>query len=249
MGKSSGVIKMIVLFSGTPGSGKSLKATQEICMWLKQGKMVIANYPLKFSQKEQQKGWADRFYWWPNEKITINNLLNFAIETGMIERREESQCLVVIDEAGGRFNARNFQDKSRAEWIDFFSQHRKVGFSFVLIAQNDRMIDRQIRAMIETEFKHRKLNRFGIFGFLPFNLFMQVEYWYSIKARVGSLMFLYKKKWGEKYDHMAMFEGFRLSKELLDKIQAVKNAGNASNPEDYNTPVDLVLRNKKIENE
>ena len=39
----------------------------------------------------------------------------------------------------------------RRNWIDFFSQHRKVGHDFLLVAQNDRMIDRQIRGYIETK--------------------------------------------------------------------------------------------------
>lgn len=33
-----------------------------------------------------------------------------------------------------------------------------------MIAQADRMIDRQIRALIETETKHRKLNNYGFGG-------------------------------------------------------------------------------------
>lgn len=208
---------MITLYSGTPGSGKSYHAVELALRMLKRGKFVIANFPMKFTKKEQKIG--KRFYYWPNEQITVYNLVVFAIEKGMIHKKQESQALVVIDEAGGRFNCREYAAKDRKEWLDFFSQHRKIGFDFVLVAQNDRMLDRQIRAQIETEKKHRKCNNFGPFAILPFPFFVCVEYWYTAKLRVGAEFFIFRKKIAEHYDSMRIFSGFKLNPELLKLIE------------------------------
>ena len=37
----------------------------------------------------------------------------------------------------------------------FFSQHRKLGYRVILVAQFSEMIDKQIRALIEYEYIHR----------------------------------------------------------------------------------------------
>lgn len=226
---------MITLYSGTPGSGKSLHLIQVILKNLKFGRDVICNFPIKFTEKEVKKGYKDRFFYLTNEKITINFLLEFAYDHGYFDKKKESQCMVIYDEAGGKFNTRDFQAKDRMEWIDFFSQHRKCGFDFILVAQSDRMIDRQIRGFVETEKVHRKANNFGPFALIPFPMFVCIEKWYVAKERVGSEFFFYHKKIGSRYDSMKMFEGFKLSKELVDKINK-KKAINVSD-----TPISVVF--------
>lgn len=214
---------MITLYTGTPGAGKSLHLIELILKCLRLKRYVISNFPITINEKEKRKGWEDRFFYWTNEQITVESLINFAIDTDMIEKCKESQCLVCIDEAGGRFNCREYGSKDRAEWIDFFSQHRKLGFDFVLVAQNDRMLDRQIRAFIETEKKHRKVNNFGPFFLLPFPVFCCVEWWYTARQRVGAEWFLYHKKIANRYDSMKLFKGFKLSNALLEKIENKRN--------------------------
>ena len=59
--------------------------------------------------------------------------------------------MVIIDECQIIFNCRDFGRKDRGAWVTLFSQHRKLGFNFILITQNDRMLDKQIRALVETE--------------------------------------------------------------------------------------------------
>ncbi|ODA41064.1 zonular occludens toxin domain-containing protein [Desulfosporosinus sp. BG] len=212
----------ISFYSGTPGSGKSYNAICQILWALRLNKMVIANFPIKFTDKEIKRGYDKRFFYLPNEQITVESLVVFAIEHGMIEKKKESQCLVVIDEAGGRFNCRESLKTDRAEWIDFFSQYRKLGYYFILVAQNDRMIDKQIRGFVEYEMIHRKVNRFGPFRILPFTLFVCVEKWYVVKQKVGAEFILYRKRIANRYDTYAMFTGFKLSQTLLDKITNIR---------------------------
>lgn len=227
----------ISLYTGTPGSGKSFNTINQILWALRMKKNVIANFPLKFSTKELKRGYDKRFFYMPNEVITVESLIIFAIENGMIKAKKENQTLVVIDEAGGRFNCRDYGKSDRAEWIDFFSQYRKLGFKFILVAQNDRMIDRQIRGFIEYELVHRKLNRFGPFRVLPVTMFVVVERWYVIKQKVSSEFLLFRKRVGNHYDNMAMFSGFKLSKVLLDKINDIR----APVPEAMKTSVSTIF--------
>ena len=84
-------------------------------------------------------------------------------------------------------------------WLSFFTQHRKYGYLVILVAQNDRMLDRQVRALIEYEEIHRKVSNFGVFGAILKTIcrkevFFSVRRWYPLKERVGLYMFVPKKK-------------------------------------------------------
>jgi len=210
MGEGGGCV-MVKLYSGTPGSGKSLHVTRQILLKLRQGQEVVSNYPINFTDKEIAKGFKDRFYYVPTELITVKNLMQFAVVRGYVKDKKESRCLVVIDEAGGSFNCRDFGKSDRTEWIKLFSQHRKLGFNFVLVAQNDRMLDRQIRSMIEMEYKHRTAqNMYWWLKLMPWKLFVAVEYFYGIHFRTDVEFFTYTKKLGQRYDSMKLFDGFAL---------------------------------------
>lgn len=238
---------MITLYTGTPGSGKSYHVVTTALRNLLMKRFVIANFALKFTEKQLKRGYDKRFFYYPNEKITINELVLFALDNDMIEKQKESQCLVIIDEAGGRFNCRDFGKSDRAEWIDFFSQHRKLGFDFVLVAQNDRMIDRQIRGYIETEIRHRKVNNFGPFWILPFPAFVAIEYWYTAKQRVGAEYFLFRKKVALQYDSMKMFSGFKLSAEMLARIEEKKKGKELSKNKDLDVSINAVFQDAEKE--
>lgn len=228
--------KMAVdLYSGTPGSGKSLHVTRNILLNLWAGKDVISNYPIKFKKKEIKKGYEDRFYYVKTEDLTVDKLMKFAHIQGYIKKRKENQCLVVIDEAGGRFNVdsdkneknaledffsdsnkgvqvKEFGRKDRMIWKKFFSQHRKYGFDFILIAQDDRMLDRQIRAMIEKEYKHRKAQNIKWwFRLFPLKLFISIEYYYQMKLKTDYEFFFFTKNIGNRYDHMKLFDEFDIT--------------------------------------
>lgn len=233
---------MITLYTGTPGSGKSLHLISKILRNLGWGRYVISNFAVKFNSREVKKGYEERFTYWKNEEITIENLLEFALVRGMVEKGKESQALVVIDEAGGRFNCRDFGKSDRREWIDFFSQHRKIGFDFILVAQNDRMLDKQIRGYVETEKKHRKVNNFGPFFFLPWPCFVAIEHWYTAKQRVGAEWFFYRPSVGKRYDTMKMFSGFTISPELLARIEARRQGFDLAMPAGIDVPIDSIYQ-------
>lgn len=203
---------MIYLYSGTPGSGKSYHATYDIFIKLQRNKKkknkfihrVISNYGLAVDD--------DNFLLLDNSEITTEFLYDFARKHHL--PRVEGQTLVVIDEAQILFNSRDWNTNSsfqsgikkdsRMDWIKFFSQHRKFGFNVILVAQNDRMLDRQIRSLVEYEIAHMKINNY--FLILPFTVFLAVTRWYGQKMKLDHEMILYRSKIANLYDSYGFFE-------------------------------------------
>lgn len=232
----------VTLRSGTPSSGKSYMSITDIWSWLHSGRLVIANFDVNFSKRDLARGYDKRFFHYPNSELTVEALLVFAIEHGMVQAMKEEQCLVVIDEAGGRFNVA--ENKSEiGEWKDFFSQHAKLGYSFVLVAQKDKMINKQILSMVEYEIKHRKVNRYKFFKHLPFTLFVSIRYWYVNKQREGADYDFYMKKIANRYNRYKMFDGFKLSSALLSKINDLQaNIGDG-----YTVPISAISTSNEDE--
>lgn len=195
---------MIDLYSGTPGSGKSLHVARDIFIKLNVKKQcVIANFPINLELISKKS--KDKFFCFDNANLTVKALVDFAKENHVMGK--EGQTLLVIDECQTFFNPREFARKDRLEWNNFFSQHRKLGYSVILVTQNDRLIDRQIRALIEYEIKHRKVNNFKIGKLLPIKTFACVSYWYGVREKLDVSFFFFRKKYSRLYDSYKMFEG------------------------------------------
>lgn len=203
---------MIYLYSGTPGSGKSYHATYDIFVKLKRKKKnnVIAN----FAFDTNFKGCKGKFV--AKDTIELDFLYQFAKENHKFG--VEGQTLVVFDEAQLVFNSRDWNDRgevrsslkkrgdSRMHWIKFLSQHRKLGYNVIMVAHNDKMIDKQIRALIEYDIKHIKVNN-GFFAFLPFTSFLTVEKWYGQNLKLGNQFLVYRPKIANLYDSYRIFDG------------------------------------------
>lgn len=212
---------MIYLYSGTPGSGKSLDVASDIMKKLRRGKNVIANFPIdldivrdkplkrlfpKIFKNSVYK--IGNFTYIDNSDLTPQKLVDYAKENH--KKGREGQTLIVIDESPTIFNPREYQNKDRPLWIKFFQLHRHLGYNVILVAQNDRLIDRQIRAFVEYDCKHRKANNYGNIGFLftilQLKLFVCVDYWYGVKEKCGIRFFTYKKLYSKLYDSYSAFD-------------------------------------------
>jgi len=199
---------VIHLYSGTPGSGKSLHTARDIRDALRIRKMpVIANFDVNHSLRNYDR----LFTYLPNDRLDPSFLEDFARNWFAGRKVREDSILLVIDEAQLVFNSRAWQHGQRMDWIQFFSQHRHFGYKVVLIAQFDRMIDRQIRSLIEIETNHRKLGNFGMKGLilsLPFRgrLFLGVSYYYGLKEKVGTCWLLPRRAYFKVYDSYNRFE-------------------------------------------
>lgn len=192
---------MIYLYSGTPGSGKSLHQASDIYWDLKFNKPVVANYQINTSifKKKVPFIYLDNYHLNPQELVKISEAYfeNHKFKEGAIK--------LYIDECQILFNAREWNAKGRDDWLVFFTQHRKYGFDIYLVAQFDRMIDRQIRSLVEYEVIHRKVKNFGfwgsVFNLLAFGgLFVNITMWYPLKERVGIDFLKINKKYIKLYD-------------------------------------------------
>ena len=212
---------MILLYSGTPGSGKSYHATRDIYDALTIKKIpVIANYDLDF--RSVKKDVADGFHFVENYSLTPDYLVSFAIDYWRGRPFREDGILCVVDECQLLWNSRTWDDRSRSgmkyaesnrmKWLEFFSQHRKYGYKIILIAQDDCMIDKQFRVLLEYEVNHRNCSNYGIFGIL-LNLitfgrhFLAVRYYYGKKDRLDSTFVRFRKKYSRLYNSYKAFEG------------------------------------------
>lgn len=196
-----------ILFSGTPGSGKSYIAATKIYNRIKWGYNCIGNFPINYEVFGKKKKIGNYCYL-NNQEMTVDALMNYAKLFHKPNR--ESQTLIVIDECGAMFNCRQWDNKERMAWLIFFQQHRKFGFDILLISQHDRLIDRQIRANIETEYKCRSLSNYNWFGKILALLaggryFVCVEVWYGTKLKVGQQFFRLNKRIAKIYDTFQRF--------------------------------------------
>lgn len=202
---------MIEVYVGPPGGGKSYHAVRRGLEQIYEGRdrYVVANFPITRSKPGTRKYRLEEKWIYLEDIPEPGVLVNIAERLGCVGR--EGAILLIIDEAGILFNSRDWliAGEKRKEWIKFFSQSRKLGYDVILIAQDERMIDRQIRACAEFRVKHFTLNQYSIFGWLPIRLFVAVRYWAGGQFR-GQLQVYPFLPWvARRYDSMRLFGEFR----------------------------------------
>lgn len=202
---------MIKLYSGTPGSGKSLHLAKDIYTDLNRryDRLVICNFDINTDLVKH----PERFHYVDNSDLTPQVVIQLARDHFSGRSIKENDVCLYIDECQVIFNARTWNEDGRKEWLTFFTQHRKYGIYCVLIAQFDEMIDKQIRHLIEYETLHRKITNFGLFGlFLKVitfgDCFIALDRWYTIKQRVGMDFFKARKRYYRLYDTFNTFNSF-----------------------------------------
>ena len=199
---------MIYLYSGTPGSGKSLHSARVIYWMLYQKKPVICNFEINTSYVKH----PEYYHYIDNVELDPEGLIQFSRDYFGERKVREGEITLIIDECQMLFNARSWDAKDRNAWNKFFQLHRHFGYDIILIAQFDRMIDRQIRSLIEYEYVHRKVSNMGWRGMLlsvlmmsP-KMFVSVKRWYPLKEKVGSEFFRAQRKYYRLYDTYALLD-------------------------------------------
>lgn len=125
----------------------------------------------------------------------------------------EHQTLLCLDECQELFNTRTWNRKDRLEWASFFRQHRKYGYDVILVSQDDKVVDKQIRAVLEYEIEHRCVNNYKAMGKVVGmlsggKLFVAITRWYAKTGKdsqIKSVFFRGKKKYYEFYDSYQTF--------------------------------------------
>lgn len=224
---------MLNLYSGTPGSGKGYHIAKRVYDIMRHTKLnIICTCPMDIDTLALSRlGWIKKrlhdrfgiefrnynkvklkgkFYYWTYAQMTPENLLLFAKRNHKRDfPKDKYQTLVIIDEGGIVFNCRDFTSKNRAAWIKFIPLHRHYGFDFVIAAQHDRQIDRQIRTIVDVEYRHRNLSVIPFISYLKFlfrcQIFMAFGYWYSTQSnkRLSTDIFVFRPQIGAIYNTLA----------------------------------------------
>jgi hypothetical protein len=152
---------MAVYFvTGKLGSGKTLITVGKIRDALQEGKKVATNLNIRLEHLVGRNAKKCVLYRLPDKPIAEDM---FQLGSGNDSYDEEKNGIIVLDECGTWFNARDWQDKSRKSLIDWLLHARKLGWDIYFIIQDVSMIDKQARKSIcEHVVYCRRLDRLGI---------------------------------------------------------------------------------------
>lgn len=195
----------IEIQQGTPGSGKSAVAVARAVAHLQEGGVVAANFSLvdgwpetvakrsllgRFSETIRHERAAElhkRFLRVDSLKA-IKGIDPKEMAVGRHKtikgKFQEGQGLLLLDEVQLIFNSRKWE--KNFEWIEFFTQHRKLGWNIILIAHDIQMVDSQIRPLIELESRFRNMQKVRIpvvgLPFSPIPLFLVIRRYAGLGA-------------------------------------------------------------------
>lgn len=213
---------MIILYSGTPGSGKSCHQAEDLMDFLQnRGVAVLTNYHVKIENIRVAKysQWIEV----TNEWLTPTHLKAFSAKWFAKHKFREGNIRLYIDEAQLIFSNREWQQSGRKDWLEFFTQHRKYGYDIYLISQWDRMLDKQIRSLIEYEYKHRRLKNAGWKGHLlgialGGDTYLSIKMWYPMQTKIGQEIHHIRKKYYAIYDS---YKDFKVNdiEEVIDDVK------------------------------
>ena len=203
--------------TGTPGSGKSYSMAHSIRRLLRRGRNVISTVNINLDHVTNKgKLQIGDFQYVNIYDLTPEYLERYALRNHA--KGQESQTYVFIDECQLIFNSRDYAKAGRRDWLVFFTSHRHYGFEFFLITQHDEMVDKQIRALVEHEIRHRKLNNY--LWFLPLTVFIAVETWYgnSKTLKIRSEFIIYRPSVSKMYDSYTLYD--ELAAKYPDELEA-----------------------------
>lgn len=212
----------VYIYTGPPGSGKSLHMAKFILTKLLLGKRIITNFEFYPPKKYLKSGKIPIV--WDNEDITVENLIQFAKENHIWTTKGtiggEHQTLVVIDECQLLFNKNHIGTKENyGNWTKFFTQHRKYGYDILLVTQHIKIIVEDIRELIETETMHFKWDECPSISMMYYivwlickifgvTLFFFKTSWVHFRSKEfrSRKFFTYRRKFADVYDSYKLFD-------------------------------------------
>lgn len=226
---------MIEVVQGSPGSGKSAVAVARAIEHLSKGGVVAANFRLvdQWSNQVAKRHIFSSFSGSFRYKRALSLYDRFLYVDSLpavmaIDPRKqavgvykddgsysEGSGLLILDECQLIFNSRKW-DKNFS-WIEFFTQHRKLGWHVILIAHSIEMIDSQIRPLAEYSSTFRNLQkvRLPIIGLplSPIPAFLTIRRYAGLGAGANAVHSreLYKLPlWAARlYDSLLVFSAER----------------------------------------
>jgi zona occludens toxin len=150
---------MIIVFEGTPGSGKTYEAVKKLMDNLRLGRVVYTNIRgldegSCIEAIKTNTGLDD---------FELGTKLRFLSDERCREFWDhiENGSLIVIDEAQRFFSNREWQSETNKKFGQWAAVHRHYGFDVVLITQNIEKVDGAVRTLTEWTYRFKKVNFFG----------------------------------------------------------------------------------------
>ncbi len=225
---------MVYFYTGVPGSGKGVHSSEVVYRMLQSGKDIITNIEFH-TELIEPKGrkplghciyvptrefLQDAFIKKPKgseEKYSyLQGLYGFANNYHLRDSNGdffEHQTFLVLDEVQEFFNSRTWNRRDRLAWCSFFREHRKYGYDCILISQDDKSVDKQIRQILQKNVLHRKVTDYKLFGkvlklLTGRDLFVAISSQYGMKkadARTATRFYFGKQKYYDFYNSMQTF--------------------------------------------
>lgn len=175
----------VYAITGKLGAGKGKAAIDQIRRYLRDGKRVATNCDvfLENLMPDQNRGVVIRVPDKPsasdlymigsgNKFIKFDPILD--CDRALITAKAPSPKLLpgfdemhngalILDECGSWLNTRNFQDKGRAEMLEWAIHARKYGWDIFFIMQNISQVDKQLReSLLEYVVRLNRLDRMKV---------------------------------------------------------------------------------------
>lgn len=199
---------MISLYTGAPGSGKTIHSMKDARFTIENGGCLIINFPLYLDKVKIKIHPETEIYILEKEELEYspNKVIN-AINA-YISRHGVRYVCVIIDEAQDYFDSREWNKRGRKDWLGFFSKHRHIGrdhIDIILITQVDLYLDKRlIKGLIEYKYLHRNILYCGalgaVLGLLMPALCMYIPIWMPAKKQEHWHLIYGKKKLRNMYN-------------------------------------------------
>lgn len=190
------------LWVGRTRSGKTYAAVFLIWWWLLQGRSVVTNIKLKkFPKRILRKERVGNYH-------LFENFDTFVPDFKEIRQQEAGHILIVMDEAGQKFNSRNFKAFPQ-EMRTLLFQHGKYNASLIYIGQTVGMIDKTFRDAAHYVVTHKNLCRDGIAAIFLRLIFVNfhIQFFEEMeegevkpRTRAGTRWYHIKEPWKTAYD-------------------------------------------------
>jgi hypothetical protein len=197
---------------GKLGTGKTKFAVWRGQLAMREGRRVASNVDLDLSKLIPNE---PRSYTRVPDKPTAFDL--DALGRGSDGKYDEDQFgVLILDELGTWLNARSFQDKDRAQVLDWLIHARKKRWEVYLLVQDVGMIDKQVRtALVEYECVCMRMDKvmIPVFGKIIRDIAMAVmglkaKRWgylprfHLVTARLGNDTKIVAEKWYYRGDDL-----------------------------------------------
>lgn len=155
----------VYFITGKLGGGKSLISVAQIQERLSRGCPVATNLDIQLHHMFNRTAKNVRLLRIPDKPKAADL---YALGSGNISYDEEKNGLIVLDECGTWFNARDWNDKDRKLLLEWLLYARKLGWDIIFLVQDISMIDKQARKSVSEHVGYcRRVDKMSIPVFDP----------------------------------------------------------------------------------